>query len=451
MGLISDYIVAAVADRLAKLIENRENPAGIDFETRLSHSNDNQVEKYFIGLSSANVAQLLDDALAAGELPDEVAAFVTRLQQHYSEIGGTGYANLAAALATRGLRVHRKLATALSSYSIPAGSQFDDEVALGTFIYGGSFVPGANLNSAVESAPVVCEVGTGGIGGAAPWVVTVTPVLQQPNTTLSAAITNIVTSIALTDASLFPTTGCVQIDSEQIDYTGKSTNTLTGCTRAANGTANVAHLSGAAVYPVEDVAVSVTNGANAGDLFPVGGLAVTGRSLEGQAVILMSATTGYVAGQQVLVVDNEYGIKVTATAAAAQADITVADAEKYEPGDAITIRDSAANENLTILSVNYETDVITCTTNLGATYTVAQGAMIYRQTGAGVGWTEKGTILSVSAGVSITLTANLKHSYYDNGRVYRLYRDVTAAVTTSGGTADDDIIVQTKPDRVIAL
>ena len=439
-----------IADRLAKLIDDRDAPGGTDFETRVSLSNDNQVEKYFIGLSAGNVAQLFDDDITAGAMPTSMGTLLSRLQQHYNEIGGTGYASLAAALATRGTRWHRKLAGMASSYAIPAKWQFDDEVSLGTFAYGGSFVPGSNLNDAVESNRVVCEVGVDGIGLAV-WDLTVTAILGEPTTTLSAAITDVITSIALSSATSFPSAGCIQIDSEQIDYTDKTGDTLTGCTRGANGTANVAHSSGAAVYGVEDVAVSMTNGLPEGAQVTVSGLGVTDRSLEGQAVVLMSSTTGYAAGQEVLIVDNEYGVKVAADAAAAQADITVAEADAYLPGDAITIRDSAATENLTILRINYETDVITCTTNLVSAYTVAQGAMIYRQTGAGVGWTEKGTVSDVSTDVSITLTTALKHSYYDNADVYRLYRDVTAVATSSGGTDGDDVIVKALPDRVIAL
>ena len=298
---------------------------------------------------------------------------------------------------------------------------------------------------------MVCEVGAGGIGGAAPWVLGVTGVLAAPATTLSAWTDSGATSIGLTSGTWFPNSGCIQIESEQIDYTGKSTNTLTGCTRGANGTDANDHSSGVAVYSVEDVAVSMTNGLLEGAQVAVSGLGVTDRSLEGQAVVLMSSTTGYAAGQEVLIVDNEYGVKVAADAASAQADITVAEADAYLPGDAITIRDSAATENLTILRINYETDVVTCTTNLVSAYTVAQGAMIYRQTGAGVGWTEKGTVSDVSTGVSITLTAALKHSYYDNADVYRLYRDVTAVATSSGGTDGDDVIVKALPDRVVAL
>ena len=55
------------------------------------------------------------------------------------------------------------------------------------------------------------------------------------NTTLSSAVSSTsATTIALTDATGFPIAGKVLIDSEIIDYTGITDNTLTGCTRGAS-------------------------------------------------------------------------------------------------------------------------------------------------------------------------------------------------------------------------
>jgi hypothetical protein len=58
-----------------------------------------------------------------------------------------------------------------------------------------------------------------------------------PVTTLSSAMTNIQTTIPLTDLTFFPSAGTVYIDNEMISYTGKSSATgagnFTGCTRAA--------------------------------------------------------------------------------------------------------------------------------------------------------------------------------------------------------------------------
>ena len=46
------------------------------------------------------------------------------------------------------------------------------------------------------------------------------------------------------------------LDLEQITYTGISTNTLTGCTRAANSTSNVVHSNGVAIGQVVDLSGS---------------------------------------------------------------------------------------------------------------------------------------------------------------------------------------------------
>ena len=77
----------------------------------------------------------------------------------------------------------------------------------------------------------------------------VTPYTGVSNT-LSGNITNSQTSIGLTDASSFPTSGTIQIASEKITYTGKSTNTLTGCVRGTLSTTAVSHLSGVTVNEV---------------------------------------------------------------------------------------------------------------------------------------------------------------------------------------------------------
>jgi len=57
------------------------------------------------------------------------------------------------------------------------------------------------------------------------------------------------TSITLTSTSGFPTTGTnfIQVDSEEISYTGVAGNNLTGIVRNVRGTANASHSSGATV------------------------------------------------------------------------------------------------------------------------------------------------------------------------------------------------------------
>ena len=87
------------------------------------------------------------------------------------------------------------------------------------------------------------------------------------NTTLNGDITSSATTITLTDASEFPTSGYIvielidstsgSVDNETIQYTGKSSNDLTGCTRGtaapSYGTTPISttagsHSSGAKIY-----------------------------------------------------------------------------------------------------------------------------------------------------------------------------------------------------------
>ncbi len=87
------------------------------------------------------------------------------------------------------------------------------------------------------------------------------------STTLNGNISDSATSIVLTDGSEFPTAGYIIIEkvnsetgkyeNETIQYTGRSTHTLTGCTRGTSApfkgvtpsnTTAIAHTSGAKVY-----------------------------------------------------------------------------------------------------------------------------------------------------------------------------------------------------------
>ncbi len=52
----------------------------------------------------------------------------------------------------------------------------------------------------------------------------------------------------MTSASSFPPSGTIVIENEQITYTGKSTNDLTGCTRGANSTTAATHADGTNVH-----------------------------------------------------------------------------------------------------------------------------------------------------------------------------------------------------------
>ena len=67
-------------------------------------------------------------------------------------------------------------------------------------------------------------------------------------TTTAEALDNSETEIDLTSATGFASSGVVYIEDEQITYTGISTNTLTGCTRGANGTTAAEHDNGTTIW-----------------------------------------------------------------------------------------------------------------------------------------------------------------------------------------------------------
>jgi hypothetical protein len=83
----------------------------------------------------------------------------------------------------------------------------------------------------------------------------VAPVGAASNkTTLNGGITSSDTSIILTSAASFPSSGVIAINTsgtvEFVKYTGKSTNTLTGCSRGAWDSVAASHSNGDSVYPV---------------------------------------------------------------------------------------------------------------------------------------------------------------------------------------------------------
>ena len=97
------------------------------------------------------------------------------------------------------------------------------------------------ITSGLETYTVATGWGAGNWGGTTSGSIT---------TTLNGTITSSATSITLTSAASFTASGTIVIDTESITYSGKSTNTLTGCVRGANGTRAAAHTSGATVTQV---------------------------------------------------------------------------------------------------------------------------------------------------------------------------------------------------------
>ena len=73
-------------------------------------------------------------------------------------------------------------------------------------------------------------------------------------TTLNGSIDAVTTTVVLADASQFPSSGTsyIQIGSEEISYTGRSGNTLTGVTRGVRNTTAASHSNGATVTNTSD-------------------------------------------------------------------------------------------------------------------------------------------------------------------------------------------------------
>ena len=199
--------------------------------------------------------------------------------------------------------------------------------------------------------------------------------------------------------------------------------------------------------------VSLTGLSGEGVEFNIGGKAITGLSKSGQKVILMSSTTGMVAGQTVLISDPLYATLLSANAPSAQkiayVDPTCIGA--FQTGDAVTVRDGSTNENVIIEDIDYELGKITFTTALNNSYTTAANAFVYLQAATGLalrpGRQEYHVIQSVSANVSITLVTNLRHTAYVGASAVRLIKTITSCATGSGGTTADSAIIKSKIER----
>jgi hypothetical protein len=76
-------------------------------------------------------------------------------------------------------------------------------------------------------------------------------------TTLNGAITSSATSLILTSATNFASSGTLLIGTELITYTGKTINTLTGLSRGANNTTAAAHIDNKEVIDYTNVRINL--------------------------------------------------------------------------------------------------------------------------------------------------------------------------------------------------
>ena len=99
-------------------------------------------------------------------------------------------------------------------------------------------------------------------------------------TTLSAGISATVTTLPLTSATLFPTSGGkIKIDSEEMSYTGVSGSTLTGVIRGLNGTTPATHSTSAAVNCATLTVTDTNNGAFLNDFVTFSGAVSLGGNI----------------------------------------------------------------------------------------------------------------------------------------------------------------------------
>ena len=107
------------------------------------------------------------------------------------------------------------------------------------------------------------------------------------SSTLNGAINASITTITLADTTGFPAAGKIIVDSEVIDYSAISSNTLTGCTRGASSlvagtsTASTAasHSDGAAVGCFSVTVTDSSHGAKINDFVTFSGAASLGGNL----------------------------------------------------------------------------------------------------------------------------------------------------------------------------
>ena len=123
-----------------------------------------------------------------------------------------------------------------------------------------------NKDTNIDKVNHVRIIGYGGMGTSTLEVehfnaTTITSYLANAlDTYLDEDISDTDTTITVKDASVLPSSGRVRIDNEYIDYTGKSGNDLTGCTRGAAGSTASVHSEGAEVlnYGTDGTDIQIT-------------------------------------------------------------------------------------------------------------------------------------------------------------------------------------------------
>jgi hypothetical protein len=129
------------------------------------------------------------------------------------------------------------------------------------------------------------------------------------STTLNGGISDSATSIILTSGTGWPASGTVSFNDsgEIVFYTGKSTNTLTGCLRGQDGSAAAAHISGVTVQ-LNDT--SRHHQVHSEAIIAVETKIGTGASTPTSGVFLRGSGTGTSAWSLILAADIPTGVDV---------------------------------------------------------------------------------------------------------------------------------------------
>jgi len=121
-------------------------------------------------------------------------------------------------------------------------------------------------------------------------IITTSTLVNKASTafsTLNGTITATATSLVVASGTSFPSTGgIIRIDSEDISYTGKTSNTLTGLIRGVNGTVAAPHTTGANVGAYTVTITDVSYNPFTGDFLTItGGTPLGGITLSGEYVV----------------------------------------------------------------------------------------------------------------------------------------------------------------------
>jgi len=427
----------------------------------LSKTNDSDVEQDM----GAEAAQLdIDLAASYALLGAKFDVALRGYNSHVTKAGVTGgnFATLGAYLTSRGWRVPRILGDLLTDpMTLAASNVFPVETDLGAFVYGGSYVADTALVLASEApARVVAEV-TDAIG-ATDWVLSVRTADSGPSSPSSGALTVGGQTITVDDATDFPATGTIQIDSEEITITstGRSATVIcTDATRAANSTTAATHADNAVVRNVITYALTLPGTSALATQVDLESASVAETVLSEQTDVVVSGETDFAAGQHVIIIDDYYPRKLTADIAATATTITVEDTWPFEIDDVLLLYDDSTGESgdLTVNSIDRVAKTITFTGVVGGAYTMANSAHVRLKTAEdlGIGNNEVRILDSVTYDSSadettLVLTADLENTFYTGGTVYLLVAKVIAVTTSSGGQSDDAVDITALPDRTIA-